>query len=59
MDWMKIASAGFLVLMLVYLLPRAKDMLKNSPKAQGNDLMAAIIPLLLVLGFIFLLIKFV
>ena len=59
MDWMKIASAAFLVLMLVYLWPRARHMLKNSPKAQGNDLMAALIPLLLVLGFVFLLIKLV
>lgn len=57
MDWMKIASAGFLVLMLVYLWPRAKDMLKNSPKASGNDLLAALIPLLLVMAFVFLLIK--
>ncbi|MDX2503447.1 MAG: hypothetical protein QNL62_03085 [Gammaproteobacteria bacterium] len=59
MDWMKIASAGFLVLMLVYLWPRAKHMFKNSPKASGNDVLAAIIPLLLVLVFIFFLIKFV
>jgi len=58
MDWIKIASAGFLILMLVYLWPRAKQMLKNSPKASGNDVLAAIIPLLLVLGFVFFLIKF-
>ena len=57
MDWMKIFSAILIVLMLVYLLPRAKDMIKNSPKASGNDLVAALIPLLLVMGFVFLLIK--
>lgn len=57
MDWMKISSAILIVLMLVYLLPRAKDMLKNSPKASGNDFIAALIPLLLVIGFVFLLIK--
>ena len=56
---MKIASAGFIVLMLVYLWPRARHMLNNSPKPKGNDVMAAVIPLLLVLAFIFLLIKFV
>ena len=56
---MKIASAAFLVLMLVYLWPRAKEMLKHSPKAEGNDIMAAVIPLLLVLLFVFFLIKFV
>ena len=57
MDWMKISSALLIVLMLVYLLPRAKAMLKNSPKASGNDFIAALIPLLLVIGFVFLLIK--
>ena len=57
MDWMKIFSALLIVLMLVYLLPRAKDMLKNSPKASNNDWVAVLIPLLLVIGFVFLLIK--
>ena len=57
MDWMKIFSAILIVLMLVYLLPRAKGMIKNSPKASGNDLVAVLIPLLLVMGFVFLLIK--
>lgn len=57
MDWMKIFSALLIVLMLVYLLPRAKDMIKNSPKASNNDWVAALIPLLLVIGFVFLLIK--
>ena len=57
MDWMKIFSALFIVMMLVYLVPRAKDMIKNSPKAENNDWLAALIPLVLVIGFIFLLIK--
>jgi len=57
MDWMKISSAILIVLMLVFLLPRAKDMLKNSPKASSNDMVAALIPLLLVIGFVILLIK--
>ncbi len=57
MDWMKIFSALLLVLMIVFLFPRAKEMLKNSPKASNNDLVAALIPLLLVIGFVFLLIK--
>lgn len=57
MDWMKIFSAILIVLMLVYLLPRAKDMVKNSPKGSSNDWVAVLIPLLLVIGFVFLLIK--
>ncbi|MCW8929918.1 MAG: hypothetical protein OQL19_06755 [Gammaproteobacteria bacterium] len=57
MDWMKIFSALLIILMLVYIVPRAKGMLKNSPKASNNDMVAALIPLLLVIGFVFLLIK--
>ncbi len=57
MDWMKIFSAILIVLMLVYLLPRAKDMVKNSPKGSSNDWVAVLIPMLLIIGFIFLLIK--
>ena len=57
MDWMKIFSALLIVAMLVFLLPRAKDMLKNSPKASSNDLLAVLIPLVLVIGFVFLLMK--
>ena len=37
MDWMKIGSALFIGAMLVYLLPRAKQMIKQSPKASGED----------------------
>ncbi len=59
MDWMKIGTALFLILLLVYLFPRAKDMLKNSPKASGNDLLSIAIPLLLVILFVYLLIKMV
>jgi len=57
MDWMKIFSALLIIMMIVYLFPRAKDMIKNSPKASNNDWLAALIPLLLVIGFVFLLIK--
>ncbi len=57
MDWMKIFSAIFIILMLVYLIPRAKQMLKHSPKASNNDLVAIAIPLILVVAFIFILIK--
>lgn len=56
MDWIKIFSALFLVMMLAFLLPRAKDMLTNSPKAEKGDWTGAIIPILGVVGFIMLLI---
>ncbi len=57
MDWMKIFSALLIVAMLLYLFPRVKEMVKNSPKASGNDLISVLIPLVLVVGFIFLLMK--
>lgn len=57
MDWMKIFSALLIIAMLLYLFPRVKEMVKNSPKASGNDLISVLIPLVLVVGFIFLLMK--
>ena len=56
MDAMQIATAVFLVLMLVFLLPRAKHMILNSPKAESGDWSAALLPLLAVIGFIIVLI---
>jgi len=57
MDWTKIFSALLIIAMIVFLFPRAKEMLKNSPKASNNDLVAILIPLVLVIGFVFLLMK--
>ena len=54
--WMKIAWALALGAMLVFLLPRARHMLKNSPKAGAGDWQAVLIPLVLVILFVLLLI---
>ena len=54
-DWMKILSVVFLVLLLVYLFPRAKHMMQNSPKAEKGDWQSAIVPLAGVIAFIALL----
>jgi len=59
MDGMQIASAIFLVLMLVFLFPRAKQMFFNSPKAESGDWGAVLLPLLGVIGFVILLISLV
>ena len=59
MDWMKIASAVALGLMIALLIPRAKAMLEQTPKAQEGDWTAALIPLLGVLGFVLLLMSWV
>jgi len=45
MDWIKIATAVFLVAMLVFLWPRAKHMLKHSPKATSDDWRSLILPI--------------
>jgi len=57
MDWTKIFSALLIIAMIIFLFPRAKEMLKNSPKASNNDLVAILITLILIIGFVFLLMK--
>jgi len=59
MDWMKIGSALLLGMMVLFLWPRAKQMLQDSPKAQPGDWQAVILPILAVVGFIILLIMMV
>ncbi|MDH5548085.1 MAG: hypothetical protein OEZ43_21110 [Gammaproteobacteria bacterium] len=51
-DWMKILSAIFIVMMLVYLFPRAKQMFQDSKKATTKDWQSALIPLAMVVLFI-------
>jgi archaellum biogenesis protein FlaJ (TadC family) len=57
--WLQIAGAAVLVMMLFYMYPAAKHWMQNSPKAKKGDWMAAAIPLILVIGFVFLLIAMV
>ncbi len=59
MDWLQIGSALFLGAMIVFLFPRMKDAVKNSPKGSMNDWMGYIIPLVAVIGFVILLINMV
>jgi uncharacterized membrane protein len=59
MDWMKIVSALFLVAMMIYIWPSAKNMLTNSPDAEKGDWQSAILPILAVVGFVVLLIALV
>ncbi|NVK30045.1 MAG: hypothetical protein HWE20_03500 [Gammaproteobacteria bacterium] len=56
MDWMKIISAIMIVAMIVYIFPRAKAMMQNSPKAEKGDWNAAALPLVGVVAFVILLI---
>lgn len=57
--WMKIGTALLLGTMLVLILPRAKHMLQNSPKAGEGDWKAVLIPMLLLVLFILFLITMV
>jgi uncharacterized membrane protein YphA (DoxX/SURF4 family) len=53
---LQIASAVLVVIMLVYLWPAAKHWMTNGPRAQPGDWQAALVPLLLVAGFVLLLV---
>jgi hypothetical protein len=59
MDWMKIGSAILLGMMIVFLWPRAKQMLKETRKAEAGEWQSAILPILAVMGFVVLLVMMV
>ena len=59
MDWIKIGSALFMLAMIVYLFPRAKQAIQNSPKGSMQDWMGYVLPMAAVVLFIVLLITLV
>ena len=59
MDWMKIASAVFMLAMVIYLFPRAKQVVQNTPKGSMKDWMGYVLPMAAVVLFIIVLIKMV
>jgi len=59
MDWMKIGSAILLGAMIVYLWPRAKQMMKESRKAEAGEWQSVLLPILAVAGFVVLLVMLV
>lgn len=59
MDWLKIFSAILIVGWIIFIWPRAKYWLKNSPKAQAGDWQSALLPIAAVVGFVVLLIMLV
>ena len=56
MDWTTILQAVFLAAMLVFLAPKAYQMIKHSPEGDTNQWLSALIPLGAVMGFVLLLI---
>ena len=59
MDWMQIGGALLLGAMLVFLVPRLPGILRATPRVSGKQWLAAIVPLVLVGAFVFLLMKLV
>jgi len=59
MDWMQIVSALALVMFIVFLFPRARYMMENSPKGSSSDWMSFLIPVVAIILFIMLLIQLV
>ncbi len=59
MDWTKIGYALLLGMMIVFLWPRVKQAMQESPKAGQAEWMGAILPLLAVIGFVVLLVMMV
>jgi general stress protein CsbA len=57
--WMKIGSALLIGMMLVVIFPRVRQSMKESPKGSADDWRSALIPLLLVIGFVVLLIMLI
>lgn len=57
MDWMQIFSALALVMFIVILFPRIREMVKNSPKGTPSDWLSFVVPVIGVILFIALLIK--
>lgn len=56
---MQITTVIFLGAMAVFLYPRVKHAVTNSPKAEKGDWMSFIIPIVAVIGFVVLLIMMV
>ncbi|MCC6922164.1 MAG: hypothetical protein IT525_03710 [Nitrosomonas sp.] len=59
MDWMQIVAALALVMFIVFLFPRARYMLENSPKGSSSDWMSFLIPVIAIILFVMLLIQLV
>lgn len=59
MDWLKIGSAALMIGMLVFIFPRMRQAMKNSPKGTAADWKGFIIPLAAVIGFVVLLMMMV
>jgi len=59
MDWMKIGSAVLIGAMILFLWPRAKQMMKESRKAEAGEWTSVLLIFAAVAGFVVLLVMLV
>lgn len=59
MGWMEIVAALALIMFIIFLFPRARYMMENSPKGSSSDWMSFIIPIVVIVLFIMFLIQLV
>lgn len=59
MGWEKIGTALLLGAMLIFIFPRMRHALNNSPKGSAEDWKGFLLPIALVVGFVVLLILLV
>ena len=59
MQWLNILWAILLLGFIIWMAPRAKQMVENSPKGSASDWMGFAIPIIAIVLFIILLIQLV
>ena len=59
MGWEKIGTALLLGAMLIFIFPRMRHALNNSPKGSAGDWKGVLIPIVLVIAFVVVLIMLV
>ena len=59
MGWEKIGTAILLVAMLVFIYPRMRHAMKNSPKGSSEDWKGFLLPIIMVVLFVIFLIMMV
>lgn len=59
MDWIQITSALFMVAMLVYIFPRMRQAIKESPEGTSKDWIGFLLIIIAVIAFVLFLISIV
>ena len=59
MNWVSIGSAALMIAMLIFIFPRMRQAMKESPKGSSEDWKSFMIPLVAVIAFVAFLIMMV